>query len=146
VTAAALEPVSTEWQLDTFVPGRAAPQGSKRHVGHGILVESSKAVAPWRTTVAWSVSQVWKDGPLTGEVQVELEFVMPRPAGTPKRRTPPAVKRPDIDKLARAVLDALSKVVWADDSLITDLHPTKRLAEIGEQPGCYVRVRQREAS
>jgi crossover junction endodeoxyribonuclease RusA len=28
------------------VPGKPAPQGSKRHVGRGIMVESSNHVAP----------------------------------------------------------------------------------------------------
>lgn len=130
------------WALDVFVPGRAAPQGSKRHVGHGILVESSKACAPWRTTVAWAVSQVWKSAPLLGPVGLELEFVMPRPTSTPKRRTPPAIKKPDVDKLQRAVLDALTKVVWADDSVITEVRAMKRLAELDEQPGCQIRVRE----
>jgi crossover junction endodeoxyribonuclease RusA len=127
-----------------FVPGRPAPQGSKRHVGGGILVESSKAVGPWRTMVAWTVSQVWLGAPLAGPVSLELEFVMPRPTGTPKRRTPPAIKKPDADKLIRAVLDALTKVVWADDSVITDIRARKRLAELDEQPGC--RILAREAS
>jgi len=129
------------WALDVFVPGRPAPQGSKRHVGHGILVESSKAVGPWRTMVAWTVSQVWRDAPLAGPVSIELEFVMPRPVGTPKRRTPPAIKKPDSDKLIRAVFDALTKVVWTDDSVITDIRARKRLAELNEQPGCWIRVR-----
>ncbi len=69
-----------------------------------------------------------------------IEFVMRRPAVTPKRSTPPATKRPDLDKLTRAVLDALSGIVWRDDSLIVDLHPSKRLAEIGEQAGARIRV------
>lgn len=126
--------------LDVFVPGRAAAQGSKRHVGGGRLVEQSKAVAPWRTTVAWHAAQVF-DGPLAdGPIAVAIEFVMPRPASCPKRSTPPAVKRPDCDKLCRAIFDALSGVIWRDDSLVIDMHATKRLAEIGETPGARIRV------
>ena len=34
-----------------FIPGVPAPQGSKRHVGGGRLVESSKKVKPWRRAV-----------------------------------------------------------------------------------------------
>ena len=33
------------------VYGTPAPQGSKRHVGRGVMVESSKKVAPWRQDV-----------------------------------------------------------------------------------------------
>ena len=30
------------------VRGLPAPQGSKRHIGRGVMVESSKRVKPWR--------------------------------------------------------------------------------------------------
>lgn len=127
--------------LDTFVPGQAAPQGSKRHVGRGIMVESSKAVAPWRTTVAYHVAEVYGvDKVLDCPLHVGIMFVMKRPAGAPKRTTPPAVKRPDLDKLTRAVLDALSGIVYRDDSLITILTVSKRIAEIGETPGAQIIV------
>jgi crossover junction endodeoxyribonuclease RusA len=127
--------------LALFVPGRPAPQGSKRHVGNGILVESSKALAPWRTTVAWHAAQAATQL-LDGPIAVEVQFVMPRPTSLPKRKpTPPHVKRPDVDKLIRAILDALSGVIWHDDSQVVDLHPTKRYAELNEQPGAHIHVR-----
>jgi crossover junction endodeoxyribonuclease RusA len=128
--------------LVMFVPGRPAPQGSKRHVGNGILLESSRAVAPWRTTVAWHAADAFRGAPLDGPIVARFEFVMPRPTSLPKRKpTPPHTKRPDVDKLARAVMDALSGVVWRDDSQVTDMHPTKRYAELDEQPGVNIRVR-----
>ena len=36
-----------------FIPVRGvpAPQGSKRHIGHGIMIENSKKVKPWRQDV-----------------------------------------------------------------------------------------------
>lgn len=127
--------------LDLFVPGRPAPQGSKRHVGGGILVESSKALGPWRTVVAWHAAQVYRAGPLDGPLTVTVEFVMPRPKSLPKRQpTPPHTKKPDVDKLIRSILDALTGVVWRDDSQVDDLHPTKRYAELDEQPGAHIRV------
>jgi crossover junction endodeoxyribonuclease RusA len=131
-----------DFALDLFVPGKPAPQGSKRHVGGGVMVESSKAVAPWRTTVAWHAAQAYRVAPLDGAVWVSLLFVMPRPAATPKRSTPQAVKRPDLDKLTRAVFDALSGVVWRDDSQVVQLVASKRLASLEEQPGVNIRVRQ----
>lgn len=134
--------VITSWALALFVAGRPAPQGSKRHVGNGIMVESSKAVAPWRTTVAWHASQVFTGAPLDGALAVRVEFIMPRPTSLPKKRaTPPHTKRPDVDKLIRAIMDALSGVVWRDDSQVIDLHPTKRYAELDEQPGAAIWVR-----
>lgn len=124
-----------------FVPGNPAPQGSKRHVGKGILVESSKEVGPWRERVALAAHN-WMSGtaPLTGAVEVGLAFVLPRPKSTPKTRTPAAVKRPDLDKLERAVLDALTGICFVDDAQVVELKSSKRLAQIGETAGVYIEV------
>ncbi|UQE73853.1 RusA family crossover junction endodeoxyribonuclease [Gordonia sp. PP30] len=120
-----------------FVPGHPAPQGSKRHVGRGILVESSKRVAPWRAVVALALGQAIAT-PLAGAISLDVEFVMPRPKSTPKRRTPHAIKRPDLDKLLRALLDAGTKTAWCDDSQIVHITSAKRLAELDEQPGARI--------
>jgi len=131
--------------LDVFVPGRPAPQGSKRHVGNGVMVESSKALPAWREAVRWTAVQAWsyQRPPIDGAVALTLEFVLPRPASTPKRHTPPATKRPDTSKLVRAVEDALTDAgVWHDDSLIVDLRATKRIAEPDEPAGCHITIQE----
>ncbi|GAB3211304.1 RusA family crossover junction endodeoxyribonuclease [Nocardia tengchongensis] len=122
-----------------FVPGDAAPQGSKRHVGGGRMVESSKSVGPWRERIALAAhGHGWTPG--TGPVAVYLLFVRPRPLSTPKSRRPPATKKPDLDKLSRAVLDALTGIAYADDAQVVDLHARKRLAALGETPGVRITV------
>lgn len=40
--------------IEITVHGLPAPQGSKRHVGRGVMVESSKNVKPWRSAVVWA--------------------------------------------------------------------------------------------
>ena len=94
------------------VPGTPAPQGSKRHVGDGRMVESSKDLPAWRSSVAWAAraahgSRAAMDGPLA----MELSFTFPMPASRPKRDRVRGVKwrtvKPDLDKLCRAVFDAL---------------------------------------
>lgn len=130
-------------RLKIFVPGNPAPQGSKRHVGKGIMVESSKFVAPWRSDVRSAcLDDAGKPLAFFGEaVHVELLFILKRPASTPKRRTPAAIKRPDIDKLARAVLDAIgSASVWRDDSQVVTLAAYKRIAMLDETPGCRITI------
>jgi crossover junction endodeoxyribonuclease RusA len=125
------------------VPGKPAPQGSKRHVGRGIMVESSKELGPWRERVALAAHNAMLAQPLlSGAITLTLDFVMPRPKSAPKRSTPPAVKRPDVDKLARAILDAITDVIIADDSQVVDLRATKRLADLGETPGVAITVEQ----
>ncbi|TWS20790.1 RusA family crossover junction endodeoxyribonuclease [Tsukamurella asaccharolytica] len=123
-----------------FVPGRPAPQGSKRHVGRGIMVESSKAVGPWRAVVALTLGEN-VPAPIDGPVTIRAEFVMPRPKALPKTKpTPAATKKPDVDKLLRAILDAGTSIAWIDDSQIVDVHATKRIAERDEQPGVALTI------
>jgi crossover junction endodeoxyribonuclease RusA len=123
------------------VPGKPAPQGSKRHVGKGILIESSKEVGPWRERVALAAYTavdrlIAKPNP----AYVVIEFILPRPASTPKRFTPSATKRPDRDKLERAILDALTGIAFEDDSQVVASLSIKRLAEIGESPGAHIEI------
>ena len=121
-----------------FVPGKPVPQGSKRHVGRGILIESAKGLKDWRATVALAAS----NGPFIAKpnpVELCVVFIMPRPKATPKK-TPPAVKRPELDKLVRGVLDALSSVSYDDDSQVVQINAKKRLAVEGEPPGAHIYV------
>ncbi|QFP94855.1 RusA-like resolvase [Mycobacterium phage Marshawn] len=151
-------------QLRLFVPGKPAPQGSKDFMGFkkplpgqtrgaAILKESSAAVGPWRERIALAAADAMLQAGLPVldhppgsstdrryPAMASLTFVMPRPSGTPKSYTPPAIKRPDIDKLARAVLDGLTDVCWVDDSQVDDMRCRKVLAEVSQQPGCHIRV------
>jgi Holliday junction resolvase RusA-like endonuclease len=124
------------------VEGAPAPQGSKSYKGKSasgkaILVESSAALKPWRERVAWA-ARGHRVPLIDGPVAVRLMFVMPRPVSTPKTRTPAAVKKPDIDKLIRGILDALTHIAWTDDSRVVSIHAAKRIAEIGEKPGVTI--------
>ena len=129
--------------IDIFIPGKPAPQGSKRHVGNGRMVESSKEVGPWRESIRWALARAGRfpDGL---PVRADLLFVLYRPGSTPKRgprSTPAAIRKPDLDKLARAVLDAVTSAgVWPDDSCVTHLSARKRIALPGEPMGLRLRL------
>jgi crossover junction endodeoxyribonuclease RusA len=137
----------TGTDLDVFVPGRPAPQGSIRAIVHRstgravAIKDNNTTQKAWRQDVAWMARQAWgPQPPIVGPVRIRIDFVMPRPLSTPKRRTPPAIKKPDGDKLERAIWDSLTHVVWVDDAQVVDWAGTKRLAEIGETPGARIRV------
>lgn len=142
-----------------FVPGRPAPQGSKHarpiykgkgdakeFTGKVAQVESSKpGLEVWRADVraAFLVDGQPRLRFAKGQpVSVRLTFVMPRPATMPKRKpTPPHTKRPDVDKLLRAVLDALTSAgVLADDCQVVEQYAVKRTAELDETPGCLIHL------
>jgi crossover junction endodeoxyribonuclease RusA len=132
-----------------------APQGSKRHVGHGILVESSKKVKPWREAVrAECVAALIDTGEktaMTGPVEVAIWFYLPRPKShyrTGKmaaylRDDAPAFcsKRPDVDKLIRSTLDALTAAgLYGDDGQVARLNVDKCYA-VPAPVGAVITVR-----
>lgn len=126
------------------VLGEAKPQGSKRHVGNGLMVESCKALKPWReavTAAAIAAGAARWDGP----VVVRLAFRFDRPKGhwgaKGLRPSAPAEKttKPDLDKLVRAVLDGLWPA-WGDDAQVVELTASKRFCDAGELPGVWVEI------
>jgi Holliday junction resolvase RusA-like endonuclease len=134
--------------LITFtVPGEAAPQGSKRAVrsrsGRILLLESSAKVKPYRAVFALAARQAWTEPPATGVVAVELLFSFVRPAshytskGILKATAPVSPRRPDLDKACRAALDAMTGVVYVDDSQVAILSACK---EYGERAETLVKV------
>lgn len=127
-----------------IVRGIPAPQGNHRISASGHMYETSKAVGPWREAVrAETQRQLGDPGhrplPAPGTpAYVEIRFYLPRPASAPRRQTHP-VKRPDIDKLGRAVLDGLvAGGALADDSQITTLLLVKSYATATVTPGAVI--------
>lgn len=136
------------WEPDfeVVVTGcRPAPQGSKRHVGNGRMIESSKRVKPWREAVRDAVGDVVEtlDGPLT----MHVVFTVSKPKMAPKnKRTYPITRYSgDIDKLLRSTLDALTDAgVIKDDSMVIDVRACKIFPGEGhlalDEPGACIRI------
>lgn len=136
--------------FDVTVYGRPAPQGSKRHVGHGRMIESSKALAPWREDVKNTAIRAFTlNGALlpslTGPLDVLMAFTLPKPQSAPKTRRTWPDRKPDLSKLVRAVEDALTDAgVWTDDARVVRLYATKSYPSEGphalDRPGVAVSV------
>lgn len=131
------------------VLGTPAPQGSKRHLGKGIMVESSKHVKPWRHDIrSTALDNKPSSWPHTLPVTVSITFRYSRPAshyranGTLKPSAPQylTTRRGDIDKLSRAVLDAITGILVLDDAQVVTLSATKRFAIPPELPGALITV------
>lgn len=121
------------------VPGVPIAQGSKRFVGNGRMVESANALKPWRAEVmaaaieAADANADWCAGTGRATYCAKLRFTFKRPkshyrvtgALMPSAPDDPSVK-PDLDKLIRAVFDALTQSgVIGDDSQIVKLLAVK---------------------
>jgi len=127
-----------------FVDGRPVSQGSKRAPVAGVVRESSRGLRAWRAAIETTALVSGWIKPLEGPVVVEACFVLWRPKShvrlarpTSKARPYPSA-RPDVDKLSRALLDALTGRCWLDDSQVVGLRATKLY---GVRPGVAVRVR-----
>jgi crossover junction endodeoxyribonuclease RusA len=139
--------------VSVWVAGTPAPQGSKRGYArqgaggklHVSMVESSDRVKPWREDVRQACLEVQPKGWewLGGEpLVVKIVFVMPRrKADRPTKPTAPHTQKPDLDKLVRAVFDAIGSAgVWGDDSQVVAVHAHKRRAEPGEPTGAMIHI------
>ena len=155
--------------LRIVVHGLPAPQGSKRHVGRGVMVESSKKVKPWREDVraaaldaiACSCTHVQCEAcatgyPLDGPLTASMVFTFVRPKGhyrtgrnahllrdgAPER---PATL-PDLSKLIRSTEDAITSAgVWRDDARVVEYRRAAKVwagedAEALSVPGAVIRV------
>lgn len=129
------EPSQRRWTFT--IHGTVAPQGSKRHVGRGIMVESSAAVRPWREAIKAAAADVLGDVPLPlfpkgVPVTGRIVFSMRRPKNAPRnKRVWPA--GPDLDKALRSTGDGLTEAgVWHDDRQLKDLRRLK-LVYAGDQ-------------
>lgn len=106
--------------------GTPAPQGSKRHVGRGIMVESSAKVKPWREDVRAAATEAYDGPPLDGPLSVAVTFTLPKPKSAPKRRRTWPSRKPDIDKLVRSTFDAIGSAgLWKDDAQVVSLAASK---------------------
>ena len=121
--------------VEVVAYGLPAPQGSKRHVGHGVMVESSKAVRPWREAVKAAALDVMGGAPpLDGPLIARMVFTMPKPKSAPKGRRTWPDRMPDLSKLIRSTEDALTDAgVWADDARVVGYSRAEKVFP-GEDP------------
>jgi len=125
---------------------RPAPQGSKRHVGGGRMVEQSPNLRPWREAVRQEALKTGEPMAL-GAVFVDLVFRFARPKchfnskGELKPSAPKhMITKPDVDKIERSTLDALTGVLFKDDAQVCRVVKMKVYCLPGELEGCEIVV------
>jgi crossover junction endodeoxyribonuclease RusA len=140
------------------VYGVAAPKGStkafpiRRRNGHmgAVVTEANPHTRPWVSAVTLTAqAAVATPGvlpfPAPLPVSLTLAFALPRPTSLPKKIIDHC-KKPDLDKLARAVKDALSGVLWTDDAQVVALACRKRYCQTGEMPHVVVTAERVEGT
>jgi Holliday junction resolvase RusA-like endonuclease len=143
-----------------FVPGIPKPGGSKRGfilpgTKRVIITDANPKSRDWKT----SVSQVANDHgvtPLSGPLELSIDFIFPRPKGhfgtgkneyvlkasAPQHHT----VKPDATKLTRSTEDALTGIAWRDDAQVAVQTISKWYTQNLETPGARITIGQLEPS
>jgi Holliday junction resolvase RusA-like endonuclease len=137
-----------------FVPGTPVPKGSaKAYMKKGmrfpvVIQDNVEKQKPWASLIGYTAAQEVKGKQhnlFTGPVYLSLKFIFPRPKshyGTGKNAATLKANaheyhttKPDLDKLVRCVKDALTGIVWVDDSVVVFISAVK-LYESNVEPRC----------
>lgn len=143
----------TTGRIRSVLIGPAA-QGSKKAIGNGMMVEQSWKVDPWRKFVAAKVmsAMAGQEAFFLQPIVADFTFYMPRPqshfrANGMVKETAPRypISIPDVDKMARAIMDSVTAgEAWDDDARVVDLNTRKRYATPEHPVGVVIRLRLKE--
>lgn len=135
--------------LSFFCPGKPVPQGSK-NIGRGgqLYEQNTRALKAWRNAIAFTcvdATNKHRQGPFEGPVELWINFVFLRPASHltkagDLRKSAPIFHtfKPDIDKLTRAVLDALTGAAFDDDRQVVQIDVHKGWTTDPEREGVHI--------
>lgn len=95
--------------------------------GRVVTKADCASLAAWSQAVGWAaraarVPMLDRETPV--EIRAEFQFVRPNRS----KRLVPTV-RPDLDKVTRALLDALTGVAFVDDAQVVAIHVAKRYSD-----------------
>ncbi len=131
-----------------FVMGTPKPQSRPRAFKRGNHAAVYSPVTEWRNDVKYAAAQ---EEAIQGAVKVMIHYHFHRPdshygtgrnAGILKKSAPmQMIKRPDLDNLNKAVLDALQDGgLLADDSAVVQLESMKRYISRAAKQGASITI------
>ena len=84
----------------------------------------AKGKGKWQEQVRQSVAGLWGNRPTApGELAVSITYLI--------GRTGRGGQKPDVDNVPKPILDAMNKLVYPDDTMVTDLLCRKRYLDGG---------------
>ena len=128
------------------VNGNPAPKGSWSRMPNGAMLPAGTAASrkkynDWRNDIRYAaIEAMGPANPYGGCVRLIAQFDLPYPVSSIRKWQWgwwPHIKQPDIDKLLRALLDALTGIVWVDDSQVAFSAVNKVYAWNG-RPGAHI--------
>jgi Holliday junction resolvase RusA-like endonuclease len=136
-----------------FVGGEPQPKGSTRafyvkKLDRVVTTNSNRNTKQWQLRIAMEAQHAnecrkisfYSPDKCYG-YEVEVSFQFQRPKSLPKKVLLDT-KRPDLDKLVRAVLDGLTYSIIPDDAQVIFISAKKRYVNSSEMPGAEIVVRR----
>lgn len=132
----------SEVVVEFIVPAIPVPQPRPRATIRGnhaaVYHPKNTPVEDFKATCRLAASEAYSGPPLDGPLRLDVEFVFPRPKAMFWKTKPmPRVwhtKKPDRDNVDKSLMDALSGLLWHDDSQVCDGRIQKWTAAGDEQP------------
>ena len=119
------------------VKGDPIPKGSfkafkAKHSNMIVVKNASAKTKGWQKTIGLAATLAMQgEPPSPGPIAINMHFAMAGPPKSAKHRRWPTV-RPDLDKLCRTVLDALTGIVFVDDAQVIRLLASERYTHLVE--------------
>jgi Holliday junction resolvase RusA-like endonuclease len=92
--------------------------------GRARVTSDNAKTMPWRQQVGWTALNARPTADIWAKrhepVAVAMTFVFTKPQSVSKKRLQMAVK-PDIDKLCRSALDAMTGILFVDDGQVVQI-------------------------
>jgi crossover junction endodeoxyribonuclease RusA len=139
--------------IEFFVAGEPVPQGSTKafyikKLERVVTIHTNANTEAWRNRIATEAQHANELRPQSYfsedrrlGYEVVMEFTFSRPKSTPKRWKL-NTKRPDLDKLVRAVLDGITNVLIPDDSQVVRITAGKCYGDCDRSPGLRISIRR----
>ena len=133
-------------KINLTIPAVPVAQPRQRHAliaGHvRNYTPTTHPVTAFKATCRMAAQQAYQGAPLEGPLHLSATFVLPRRKAAPKRTSGrlPHDRKPDIENLAKSLLDALTGLLWLDDRQIAYANLVKWEAAVDEAPHVVVTV------
>ena len=127
-------------RYEFFIPGIPVTQGSMRVVKGNVIHVKSAQLKQWRRKIAIQARALIGQ-PVAKQTPISMEYKFYMPRGKTVTRHWPSVQ-PDLDKLVRAVNDALEQDarIIPNDGCIIELKAAKYYADRPNKPGVYIHI------
>jgi|SRR5579875_860519 len=133
-------------------PGGGKIAGFNKRTGKSFVRPDNPNTAVWRSDVQAAAIQQYKGPLLAGAISMAYTFRFPRPKNHFRRGKNSHLMRedapvwhtgtPDLTKIIRSTEDALTGIVWRDDSQVCLRTESKRYCREDERPGVTIDIEE----